>query len=100
MAEEQPGSEDVLNRLAVALAYNPQDDDAPKVVAKGKGYLAERIIQIAEENGVFIHKDPRLVKILSDLEVDELIPLPLYQVIAEILAMIYRLDEKKSAQLG
>ena len=102
-AENLPDSEsvgsassDISNRLAVALRYVPDEEDAPRIVAKGKGYLAQRIIKIAEENGVHIHRDPKLVKILSDLEVDDLIPLPLYQVVAEILAMVYRLDDAKS----
>ncbi len=91
---EQP-DDDIRNRLAVALRYIPDEEDAPRILAKGKGFLADRIIKIAEENGIYIHRDPRLVKILSDLEVDDLIPLPLYQVIAEILAMVFRLDTAK-----
>jgi len=80
---------------AVALAYDPSRDDAPKVAAKGSGWMAEKIIQIAREKGIPIHEEPDLVRILSRLDLEEEIPPQLYEIIAEILAFVYRLNERR-----
>jgi flagellar biosynthesis protein len=82
-------------RLAAALKYDPQKDAAPVVTAKGRGTIAEKIISIAKKNGIPIKEDPSLVQILSKLEVDEQIPPVLYKAIAEILAFVYSLNEKR-----
>ncbi len=79
---------------AVALKYEPKKDSAPKVTAKGRGAVAEKIVQIARENGVSIHEDPLLVEILGQIDIGREIPPELYQVIAEILAFVYQLDAK------
>ena len=75
-------------KQAVALSYDP-DDDAPKVVATGKGALAEKII---EEAKVPVHKDSKLADTLSRLEIGELIPPELYEVVAEILVFVDQMD--------
>ncbi len=77
---------------AVALSYARDSEQAPRVAAKGAGYLAERIIAIAREHGVEIYEDPDLVEVLSKLEVDREIPEPLYLAVAEVLAFVYRLN--------
>ncbi len=80
-------------REAVALAYT-EADHAPKVVARGYGQMAERIIQEAQRNGVYVHDSPELVGLLMQLDVDEHIPPQLYQVIAELLVWLRELDKK------
>lgn len=78
--------------LAVALAYAP-GDAAPKVVAKGRGLIAEEIINRAKEHGVYVHESPELVTLLQQVDLDEQIPPQLYVVIAELLAWLYRLEQ-------
>ena len=82
-------------RLAAALKYDPQKDAAPVVTAKGRGTMAEKIISIAKKNGIPIKEDPSLIQILSKLEMDEQIPPVLYKAVAEILAFVYSLNEKR-----
>ena len=77
---------------AVALRYDKDSEQAPRIAAKGTGYLAERIIEIAKEHGVEIFEDPDLVEVLSKLDVDHEIPEPLFQAVAEVLAFVYRLN--------
>jgi flagellar biosynthesis protein len=81
-------------RKAVALKYDAQKDQAPRIVAKGGGILADRIIEIARENGIHIAEDPELVGLLAKLDVDTNIPEQLYRAVAEILAFVYRLDKR------
>lgn len=78
--------------LALALAYAP-GDLAPKVVAKGKGLIAEEIIRRAREAGVFVHESPELVTLLMQSNLDDHIPPQLYVAIAELLAWIYKLEK-------
>jgi len=77
-------------KKAVALKYEYKKDNAPKVIAKGKGKIAEKIIQIAKEHNIPIKEDKETVEILSSLDIGEEIPEELYQVIAEILAYVYK----------
>jgi flagellar biosynthesis protein len=79
--------------LAVALAYAP-GDAAPKVVAKGKGLIAEEIINRARSHGVYVHESPELVTLLLQVDLDEHIPPQLYVAVAELLAWLYRVEEK------
>jgi len=78
-------------KTAVALSYDPADA-APKVLASGKGYLAEKIIQKAKETDIPLHKDEQLAHSLSKLEIGEMIPPQLYDVVAEILAFVDKMD--------
>ncbi len=87
-------------RKAVAIRYDMDSEAAPKVIAKGSGYIAERIIEIAKENDVHIHEDPDLVGVLSQLELDTQIPPELYRALAEVLAFVYRLNKKLGAAQG
>jgi len=84
-----------LNKTAVALSYNPEEV-APKITATGKGYLAEKIINKAREADVPIHKDEALADTLSRLELGSYIPPEIYEVVAEILVFIDRMDQIKS----
>ncbi|WP_192036521.1 EscU/YscU/HrcU family type III secretion system export apparatus switch protein [Halomonas sp. YLGW01] len=74
-------------RRAVALTYRP-GNAAPELVAKGYGDLAERIIEAARQEGVFVHDAPALVDLLMTLDIDEAIPVELYRVIAELLVWV------------
>lgn len=84
-------------RKAVALRYDAQSDGAPRVVAKGEGLLADRILEVAREHGVHIHQDPEMVAVLSKVRLDAAIPEELYRAVAEILAFVYRLDRRMPA---
>jgi flagellar biosynthesis protein len=81
--------------LAAAIRYDGLQDSAPKVTARGRGIIAEKIIEIAKENGIPIKNDPELVSVLSKLKVDTEIPVELYRAVAEILAFVYSLNEKQ-----
>lgn len=78
---------------AVALAYEPEDG-APRVLAKGRGLLAEEIIARAREAGVFVHESPELVSLLMQVDLDARIPPELYIAVAELLAWLYRLEQE------
>jgi flagellar biosynthesis protein len=80
--------------LAAALQYDQDKDKAPKITAKGKGLIAEKIIELARENGIPIQQDPGLVQILCKLDIDEEIPVELYRAIAELLAFVYSMNER------
>ncbi len=81
-------------QMAVALAYQ-SGDAAPKVVARGRGIIAQAIIERAREHGVFVHESEELVGMLMQVELDEHIPAELYLAVAELLAWIYRLEHKE-----
>ena len=78
-------------REAIALAYR-QTDAAPRVVARGKGLIAEEIIARAREHGVYVHESPELVALLTQVDIDEHIPPQLYMAVAELLAWLYRIE--------
>lgn len=78
-------------REAVALAYRDADG-APRVVARGRGMLADQIINMAHEHGVYVHESPELVALLTQVDIDEHIPPQLYLAIAELLAWLYRVE--------
>ena len=81
-------------KRAVALQYGP-DDAAPVVVASGMGYLAERIVGVAQENGVPVYEDDSLATILSQLNLGQQIPEELYQAIVEIYVYFLNFDASK-----
>lgn len=86
--------ENKKNKVAVALKYD-KDDIAPSVVAKGKGYTADKIVDKAVENDVPIYENKEIVEDLYLLEIDQQIPEELYNVVAEIIAFVWSLDEEK-----
>lgn len=81
---------------ATALGYDPQKDPAPRVLASGRGLIAEQIIALAKENNIPIREDPVLAATLATLDINETIPPELYSVVAEVLAYIYRIRQKNA----
>jgi flagellar biosynthesis protein len=81
------------HRTAVALTYTPEDA-APRVVAKGQGYVAQSIIERAREAGVCIHESEDLTRMLMKLDIDQRIPPELYRAIADLLAWVYALEKR------
>ena len=75
-----------------SAASHEAKDAAPKVLAKGQGLIAERIIELAQQHGIHVHSDPDLVEVLSKIEIDQEIPKELYRAVAEVLAFVYRLN--------
>lgn len=82
-------------KTAVALSYEP-GDQAPKILATGKGFIAEKIIAEAEEAGVPFYKDSKLAETLSKLEIGDAIPPDLYEVVAQILVFVDGMDKVKA----
>jgi flagellar biosynthesis protein len=78
---------------AVALRYKSEKDSAPKVVAKGEGLVAKRILEVAREHGIPVSQNDDLVELLAQVELDREIPSELYGAVAEILSWIYRANE-------
>jgi flagellar biosynthesis protein len=76
---------------AVALGYDPEKDQAPRVLASGRGILAEQILTLARDNQIPIREDAVLAAALASVEIDAQIPPELYAVVAEVLAYVYRL---------
>ena len=79
-------------QVAVALTYGKTEGGAPTVVAKGRGLLAQAIIERARQHGIFVHESEDLVGLLMKVELDQEIPPKLYLAIAELLAWLYRLE--------
>lgn len=82
--------------LAVALHYEQGSREAPRVIAKGRGLLAEEIIALAEENGVVIETNPLLAEALSGVEPDETIPVELYEAIAVVIGYVLRQSRNRN----
>lgn len=79
-------------KKAVALQYKADMDTAPRVRARGEGRVAEKIIEIARQHGIYIHNDPNLIEVLARLDLNEQIPPDLYVIVAELLAFVYSLN--------
>ncbi len=79
---------------AVALKYDHQKNKAPRVIAKGRGDIAEKIIEVAKAHNVPLYEDKNLIQILEALDLETEIPPELYRAVAEVLAFIYRLNGK------
>jgi flagellar biosynthesis protein len=77
---------------AVALKYDDKKNKAPRVIAKGRGDIAEKIIEVARAHNVPLYEDKYLVQLLEALELETEIPPELYRAVAEVLAFIYRLN--------
>lgn len=82
-------------KKAVALHYDSERDTAPRVVASGRGVVADKILSLAKESGVPMHEDRALVETLLAFEIGKEIPAELYQVVAEVLAFVQRLDKRE-----
>ena len=81
-------------KKAAAIKYDQAKSMAPRVVAKGKGHIAEQIMQVALENDVPVHADQNMVNLLEAMELESEIPAELYRAVAEVLVFIYRLNGK------
>lgn len=79
---------------AVALKYDRKKDNAPRVIAKGRGEIAEKIIEVAKAHNVPLYEDKNLIQILEALDLETEIPPELYRAVAEVLSFIYRLNGK------
>lgn len=79
---------------AVALKYDQKKDKAPRVIAKGRGEIAKKIIEVAQAHQVPLYEDKNLIQILEALDLETEIPPELYRAVAEVLAFIYRLNGK------
>lgn len=79
---------------AIALKYDQEKDTSPRLIGKGKGKIADKIIQLARENNVPIQEDPSLTELIGKLNINEAIPAELYEAVAEIFAFIYKLDRE------
>lgn len=77
---------------AVALKYDRKKDNAPRVIAKGRGEIAEKIIEVAKAHNVPLYEEKNLIQILEALDLETEIPPELYRAVAEVLAFIYRLN--------
>ena len=77
---------------AVALRYDKDKDAAPRVIAKGRGDIAKKIIEIADAHNLPLYEDKNLIQILEALELETEIPPELYRAVAEVLAFVYRLN--------
>ncbi|MEQ1900806.1 MAG: EscU/YscU/HrcU family type III secretion system export apparatus switch protein [Devosia sp.] len=83
-------SEENRPALAVALDYEVGSREAPRVVARGRGYVAEQIMALAEAHDIKIEANPMLAEALSGVELDETIPVELYQAVAEVIGFVLR----------
>jgi len=81
-------------KKAAALQYQHRVDSAPVVVAKGRGIIAERIIEIAKKHNIPLKSDPALIEVLSQLDLDQEIPSELYRAVAEVLAYVYKMTKR------
>ncbi len=81
-------------KQAIALEYDPEDI-APRVIATGGGFLAEKIIEEAKKENVPVHEDEKLARTLSSLNVGDAIPPELYEVVAEVLVFVDAMDKLK-----
>ena len=83
----------IRKNSAVSLKYRPESDSAPRITAKGRGKIAEKIIKIAKEHNIYIHEDPDMIEVLSQFDINDEIPPDLYLVVAELLAFVYSLNK-------
>ncbi|BCJ95083.1 hypothetical protein acsn021_26520 [Anaerocolumna cellulosilytica] len=85
---------DIQSRTAVALGYNTEEA-APKIIASGRGYLADKILKAAEVNRIPVHEDSGLASTLSKLQIGDYIPPELYDVVSEVLLFVDNMDRIK-----
>ena len=90
---EKTEEERIAAQKAVALKYDM--DAAPRVIAKGKGHVAEHILAMAQQNSIPVYQNKTLVNMLMALEIDREIPPELYKAIAEVMAYVYQMDKEK-----
>jgi flagellar biosynthesis protein len=85
--------DNLVPHKAVSLQYKKGKNSAPKVTAKGQGWMADRIVKMAQENNIPIREDKDLLHLLSEIDVGQEVPESLYKVVAELLAWVYQLNQ-------
>jgi len=98
MPKREPETDPNVEKKAVALKYDAEKDTAPKVIAKGRGHVAEHILATAQKNTVPVYQNKTLVNMLMALEIDREIPPELYKAIAEVMAYVYKMDKAKGRE--
>lgn len=83
--------------VAIALRHGPHDARTPRVVASGRGHVAERILELAFAHGIKVREDADLAEILAAVEVGEQIPIAAFTAVAEILFHLYRANQQRAA---
>lgn len=96
MPDKNISDKPTSRKKAVALHYDQEKNPSPKVIGKGVGLLVDKILELAREHNIPIHEDADLVEVLSKLNVNEEIPESTFVIIAEILAFVYRTNQKYS----
>ncbi len=81
-------------KKAVAIGYDKDKDKAPKIIARGRGEMAEKKLEKAAEYGIYIKEDKNLVELLDKFDIYQEIPEEMYEVIAEIFLYVYNLEKK------
>ncbi|MBI5557542.1 MAG: EscU/YscU/HrcU family type III secretion system export apparatus switch protein [Deltaproteobacteria bacterium] len=94
MTKKTPAEKNQGRKKAVALRYDLEKDASPKVVGKGTGFLAEKLLELARKHDIPIHEDAALVEVLTKLDINQEIPESTYFIVAEILAFVYRTNQK------
>ena len=97
--KEEPEDDPQAEKNAVAIKYDMEKNKAPKLVAKGKGHVAENILEAARKGQVPVYQNKSLVNMLMALELDKEIPTELYTTVAEILAYVYRIDRRRREKI-
>ena len=97
--KEEPEDDPQAEKKAVANKYDMEKNKAPKLVAKGKGHVAENILEAARKGQVPVYHNKSLVNMLMALELDKEIPTELYTTVAEILAYVYRIDRRRKEKI-
>jgi flagellar biosynthesis protein len=87
-----------VRKAAVALGYDPDKENAPKILAAGQGELAEALLRIAQEHNVPVHTNQPLASALIKLDVGTYLPPELYAAVAEVLAFLWRMEQEKGSQ--
>ena len=90
----------VLVPEAVALRFDKEREDAPRVVAKGRGFVAQQLLAIAKRNAVPVYQNQTVTQLLMAVELDREIPPDLYQAVANVLAFVYRMDGRAADRVG
>lgn len=98
MSQSRPSPD--RSQIAVALQYDRQEDKVPRVVATGRGALAERILELAFAHGIKVREDADLAEILAAVEVGQQIPISAFAAVAEILFYLYRANERQAVTGG
>lgn len=88
------------SKTAIALRYAPEEGDTPRVVATGKGNVAETILRLAREHDIPLRQDPALASALASLDIGASIPPELFRAVAEVLAFVYKMNDTASGKRG